>query len=59
MTKQQISDNGMVWFIFISGIFIIGIVLTMIVQANMPKQNCWDKYSNNEVQAILNCEGKE
>jgi len=59
MTKQQISDDGMVWLIIISGLFIVGIVLTMIIQANMPKQNCWDKYPNNEVQAILNCEGKE
>jgi len=55
MTKQQISDNGMVWFIFISGIFIIGIVLTMIVQANMPKENCWNKYAT-EQQTILHCE---
>lgn len=21
--------------------------------------NCWDRYPNNEVEAILNCEGKE
>jgi hypothetical protein len=55
MTKQQISDDGMVWLIFISGVFIIGIVLTMIVQANMPKQNCWDLYTT-EKQAILHCE---
>ena len=59
MTKQQISDDGMTWLIFISGFFIIGIVLAMIITANLPEENCWDKYSNNEVQAILNCEGKE
>lgn len=59
MTKQQISDDGMVWLIFISGIFIIGTVLAMIISANLPEENCWDKYPNNEVQAILNCEGKE
>jgi hypothetical protein len=59
MTKQQISDDGMTWLIFISGFFIIAIVLTMIIQANLSKENCWDKYPNNEVQAILNCEGKE
>jgi uncharacterized BrkB/YihY/UPF0761 family membrane protein len=56
MTKQQISDDGMVWLIIISGIFIIGTVLTMIIAANLPEENCWDKYPNNEVQAILNCE---
>lgn len=59
MTKQQISDDGMVWLIIISGIFIIGTVLAMIITANLPQENCWDKYPNNEVQAILNCEGKE
>jgi hypothetical protein len=59
MTKQQISDDGMTWLIFISGFFIIGIVLAMIITANLPEENCWDKYPNNEVQAILNCEGKE
>jgi len=60
MTKQnKISDDGILWLIIISGIFIVTTVLTMIVMANMPKENCWDKYPNNEVQAILNCEGKE
>jgi len=59
MTKQQISDDGMTWLIFISGFFIIGIVLAMIITANLPEENCWDKYPNNEVQAVLNCEGKE
>ena len=59
MTKQQISNDGMTWLIIISGIFIIGIVLAMIVSANLPQENCWDKYPNNEVEAILNCEGKE
>ena len=49
----------MVWLIFISGFFIIGIVLAMIITANLPEENCWDKYPNNEVKAILNCEGKE
>ncbi len=59
MTKQQISDDGMTWLIFISGFFIIAIVLGMIIAANLPEENCWDKYPNNEVEAILNCEGKE
>jgi hypothetical protein len=56
MTKQQISNDGMVWLIIISGIFIVATVITMIVQANLPKENCWDKYPNNENQAIINCE---
>ena len=55
MTKQQISDDGMVWLIFISGIFIIGTVLAMIITANLPKENCWDKYTT-EYEAIMNCE---
>jgi hypothetical protein len=46
----------MVWLIIISGIFIVATVITMIVQANLPKENCWDKYPNNENQAIINCE---
>lgn len=58
MTKQQISNDGMTWLIVISGIFIIGIVLAMIISANLPQENCWDKYPNNEIQAIVNCEGK-
>lgn len=58
MTKQQISNDGMTWLIVISGIFIIGIVLAMIISANLPQENCWDKYPNNEIQAIANCEGK-
>jgi hypothetical protein len=59
MTKFQVNDDGMFWLIIISGVFIIGTVLAMIITAHMPKENCWDKYPNNEVQAILNCEGKE
>jgi hypothetical protein len=55
MTKQQISNDGMVWLIIISGIFIVATVITMIVQANLPKENCWDKYQT-EQEAILNCE---
>jgi hypothetical protein len=31
----------------------------MIVSGNYKEENCWDKYPNNEVEAILNCEGKE
>ena len=42
----------------ISFIFVIGTVISMIVIAHLPKQNCWDKYPHNENQAILNCEGK-
>jgi uncharacterized membrane-anchored protein YhcB (DUF1043 family) len=57
--KPAISDDGMTWLIIISGLFIVGIVLGMIITANLPEENCWDKYPNNEVQAILNCEGKE
>jgi hypothetical protein len=45
----------MVWLIFISGIFIIGTVLAMIITANLPKENCWDKYTT-EYEAIINCE---
>jgi len=56
MTKQQISNDGMVWLIIISGIFIVATVVTMIIQSNLPKENCWDKYPNNENQAIINCE---
>ena len=49
----------MLWLIIISGIFIVTTVLTMIVMAHIPKENCWGKYPNNEVEAILHCEGKE
>jgi len=52
--QKPISNDGMVWLILISGLFIIVTVLTMIIQAHIPS-NCWDKYKT-EQQAILNCE---
>jgi hypothetical protein len=34
-------------------------IVYMVVSGNYKQENCWDKYPNNEVEAILNCEGKE
>jgi type II secretory pathway component PulL len=52
--QKTLSNDGMLWLIIISGLFIVGTVLTMIIQAHIPS-NCWDKYKT-EQQAILNCE---
>jgi hypothetical protein len=44
------------------GIFVlmIGTLVYGFLFAGVGKiENCWDKYPNNEVEAILNCEGKE
>ena len=38
---------------------IIGLAGIIVFTMTQNPTDCWDKYSNNEVQAILNCEGKE
>jgi len=55
---NQINEKVFTRLMLISFIFVIGTVISMIVIAHLPKQNCWDKYPHNENQAILNCEGK-
>jgi hypothetical protein len=57
--SQQIDEKKLLILVIISSILTIGIVIGMIVNARLNPENCWDKYPNNEVQAILNCEGKE
>jgi len=42
-------------FIAMFGMLIYGFFFAGVGQV----ENCWDKYANNEVEAILNCEGKE
>jgi hypothetical protein len=54
MNQKPLSNDGMLWLIIISGLFIVGTVITMIIQAHISS-NCWDKYQT-EQQAILNCE---
>ncbi len=42
-------------FLAMIGTLVYGFLFTGVGKV----ENCWDKYSNNEVEAILNCEGKE
>jgi len=35
------------------------VIAYMVISGDFKSENCWDKYPNNEVEAILNCEGKE
>ena len=43
-------------FTILTIVGLVGIIVFTMIQS---PTDCWDKYSNNEVQAILNCEGKE
>jgi hypothetical protein len=49
----------MVTLSLISFIVTLLVILYMVISGNFKSENCWDKYPNDEVQAILNCEGKE
>ena len=56
---NQVNEKKLLVLVIISSILTIGIVIGMIINARLNPENCWDKYPNNEVEAILNCEGKE
>jgi hypothetical protein len=56
---SQVNEKKLLVLVIISSILTIGIVIGMIINARLNPENCWDKYPNNEVEAILNCEGKE
>ena len=55
MTKINQLSNKAVWLI--GSICII--IFMFVLSVSVTEENCWDKYPNNEVEAILNCEGKE
>ena len=57
--NDQVDEKKLFVLVIISTILTIGIVVGMIINARLNPENCWDKYPNNEVEAILNCEGKE
>ena len=58
MTKQP-SDRVMITLSLISFFATLLVIAYMVISGDFKSENCWDKYPNNEVEAILNCEGKE
>jgi hypothetical protein len=57
--NENVTPQEILVFI---GIFIvmIGTLLYGFLGLGVGKiDNCWDKYPNNEVEAISNCEGKQ
>ena len=56
MTKQQINDKTMFLLALLTFVVTLVTIVYMVVSENYKQENCWDKYPNNENQAILNCE---
>lgn len=59
MTNQQVNDKTVFLLSVLTFVVTLVTISYMIISGNYKEENCWDKYPNNEVEAILNCEGKE
>lgn len=59
MTTHRVNDKTMFLLALLTFVVTLVTIVYMVVSGNYKQENCWDKYPNNEVEAILNCEGKE
>jgi hypothetical protein len=57
--NENVTVQEILVFIGILVLMIGSLLYGLLVVGAGQVENCWDKYSNNEVEAILNCEGKE
>ena len=59
MTTHQVKDKTMFLLALLTFVVTLVTIVYMVISGNYKQENCWDKYPNNEVEAILNCEGKQ
>lgn len=56
--NHQLNNKTIITLVVISIVATFGAIIFMLLNPQIYRDNCWDKYPHNEEQAIINCEGE-